>query len=114
MFRLRVPAQEAKPGAPLAPILGQQQIKVADFVTQFNKASAGWLSGTPLGCRVSKEPGGKFNLQVCPPTWTTLLGGSSIDRQDLYYLVGYRFGQPTPITLRLVFGTLKSLKLTVR
>ena len=43
-----VPAQEAKSGQPLAPILGQVQINTFDFVSQFNTKSKDFPKGTLL------------------------------------------------------------------
>lgn len=120
MLRLTVLAQQAKPGSPLSSILGQQQIKVSDFVVEFNKVSSSYLQGVPLGCRVHKvNTPAKFNLEVCPPTFTVLLRSvatsRSISRFDLYRCVSFRFNTEfSPFALKNVLGTLRSLRLIVR
>ena len=110
VIRLRVPAQAAKPGPPLSPVLGQHQIKVAEFVSQFNAASGGWTLGTPLGVRVYKV-GPTWSLRVLPPGLTTTLGGvhaGGLTREDLWaYLV--HFQGATPAGARTLFGNLRSL-----
>jgi hypothetical protein len=114
MIRIRVPAQQAKPGPPLSPVLGQHQIKVAEFVTQFNAASAGWSPGTPLGVRIHKE-GTRWSLKVVPPPQVVLLGGlvqsGLVPREDLWASLG---GNPTPGEVVTLLGTLRSLGWGVR
>jgi len=111
VIRLRVPAQSAKPGPPLSPILGQHQIKVAEFVTQFNAASGGWAPGTPLGVRIHKV-GSVWTLQVCPPGAVTTLGGvrnqggGKISLPDLWASLP---PGATPTQVATLLGTLKSL-----
>ena len=107
VIRLRVPAQAAKPGPPLSPILGQHQIKVAEFVTQFNTASAGWTPGTPLGVRIHKT-GAVWSLRVVPPGVGVTLGGvrsRGLTRADLWASLV----RASPGEARTLFGTLRSL-----
>ena len=110
--RLTAPAGEARPGAPLTPILGQQQIKPADFIAEFHRLSVGYTPGVPLGCRLHKLGPNKFTLRVCPPTWTTLFTSVAtarvVPRVDLYHLASYR-GGATPGRVRSALGTLRSL-----
>lgn len=110
MIRIRVPAQQAKPGPPLSPVLGQHQIKVAEFVNQFNIASASWAPGTPLGVRIYKE-GTRWSLKVLPPPPVVLLGGlvrfGFVTREDIWAVLG---GNPTPRDVNTLFGTLRSLR----
>lgn len=110
VVRLRVPAQTAKPGPPLSPVLGQHQIKVAEFVTQFNLASTGFTPGTPVGVRIYKT-GQTWTLQVCPPGAVTSLGGvrqgGKINILDLWASLSSR--RHTPQEVRTLLGTLKSL-----
>ena len=107
MIRLRLPAQQAKPGPPLSPILGQHQIKVAEFVTQFNAASVDWTPGTLLGVRIHKK-GTTWRLEVLPPGGATLLGALQVDRilarEDLWVATA-----GVPHRVRTLLGTLKSL-----
>ena len=116
MIRLKVPAQQAKPGPPLSPVLGQHQIKVAEFVTEFNRQSVGWTPGVPLGVVINKK-GSKFTLRVSPPTFGLLLRGfppGGLTRGGLWGVLCFRFGNPTPHHFRTLLGTLKSLGLLVR
>lgn len=116
MIRLKVPAQQAKPGPPLSPILGQHQIKVAEFVTEFNRQSTGWTPGVPLGVLIHKQ-GPKFTLRVAPPAFTLLLRGvtaGDLPREHLWGVLVFRFGVPTPHQVRTLLGTLRSLALRVR
>lgn len=120
MFRLVAPAKQARPGPPLAPILGQHQIKVADFITEFNRQTAHYVEGVPLGCRITKLPGvGKFTLLVTPPSWSTLLfsldQGGWVDRIALYTALYYRLGRrPDPADLSTVLGAVRSCRLQLR
>ena len=116
MIRLRVPSQQAKPGPPLSPVLGQHQIKVAEFVAEFNRQSAGWAPGVPLGVTVQKT-GTKFTLRVGVPTFSVLFRGFSprgVSRETLWAAAVFRFGEPTPRHVRTLLGTLRSLGLRVR
>lgn len=116
MIRLKVPAQQAKPGPPLSPVLGQHQIKVAEFVTEFNRQSGGWTPGVPLGVTIQKQ-GSKFTLRVAPPALTVLFrtpGGGDLSRGYLWGVLLFRFGVPHPRHARTFLGTLRSLGLRVR
>jgi ribosomal protein L11 len=112
LTRLTAPAGEARPGAPLTPILGQQQIKPADFITEFHRLSTGYTPGLPLGCRLYKTGPNKFTLRVAPPALTILLTSAAVskvvDRNDLYHLAHYR-GMAYPAGVSTLLGTLTSL-----
>lgn len=118
MTKLIAPAGTARPGPPLSPILGQAQIKVADFVTQFNAATAGYTPGFPLGCRVTRVGGTKFTLVVRPPAVALLLigvaSGRVLARADLWDCLRFRWGGVTPTVVATGLGTAKSLGLQVR
>ena len=118
LIRLRAPAGEARPGPALSPVLGQHQIRVAEFVTEFNRASAGYAPGTPLGVKVHKLGGTKFALRVAPPGVGLLLRGATrgarLTRGALWGVLCFRWGSPRPAHLRTALGTLRSLGLRVR
>jgi len=118
MTKLVVPAGLARPGPPLSPILGQAQIKVADFVTQFNALTVEYAPGVPLPTVVVKTSATKFTLQVATPTVATLLWGTTVGRTvsrvDLWGIVLFRYGRVTPAAVVTVLGTLKSTRLTAR
>lgn len=117
MIRLIALAQQAKPGPPLSPILGQHAIKPAEFITQFNTASRGYTPGTPVGVRITKSGPTKWTLKVCPPTRTVLLRRTTpqVGRTELWaILLYYSTGEVTPQAARTLFGTLQSLTYQVR
>ena len=105
MIRFTAPAQQAKPGPPLSPILGQHGIKPAEFIIRFNTASLGYTPGVPLRVQILKT-GTTWALTVKPPTRTVHLRGRGprVDRPGLWALSG-----GTPQGVRTLFGTLKSL-----
>lgn len=119
MIKLFAPAQQAKAGPPLSPILGQHQIKVAEFVTRFNEATSMYTPGTPLGVRILKINTTQWNLQVLPPRPGTLVKslqlstpGLKVDRKDLWGVLNFynlhQTGEHTPQEVRILLGTLKS------
>lgn len=119
MFRLTVLSQEAKGGAPLSPILGQQQIKVQDFVADFNRRSNFVVAGIPLPCRVIKETSQKFSLQVCPPTYYTLVwGGVNSQTVSVAYLYDcLRFRnrfEMIPTNAKTLLGFVKSCRFKIK
>jgi len=118
LVKLVVPAGLARSGPPLSPILGQAQIKVIDFVTQFNAVTAEFTPGVPLPVVVVKTAATKFTLQVAPPTVSTLLWGvttaRTVSRVDLWGVIEFRYGRVTPAVTVTVLGTLKSTRLTAR
>lgn len=113
MTRLTVPSNQARPGAPLAPVLGQQQIKVQDFIVRFHQESAPYHDGVPLSCRVRRQ-GLKFELTVQLPTTFVLLWGSTLDGRltpaDLYGVSRFQ-SRKVPVEVRAVFGCLRSTRL---
>jgi len=119
MYKLICPANEAKPGQPLSPALGQIQIKVQDFITEFNKQALDYQNGLPMNCRIKKLPQPtKFDLYVLPPSWWQLTWGLSEDRQlslsQFYDCFLYRYQRfPTPIEVKTVLTSLKSARLKI-
>jgi ribosomal protein L11 len=107
MIRLVVPAQQARPGPPLSPVLGQHAVKVADFVAEFNRATAGVTPGVPVGVRLTKLPANKFVLRVAPPATAVVLRGAPRTRPGLYDVARIR-GATTPRTVRVLLGTARS------
>lgn len=119
-IRLFVPAQEAKMGPPLAPILGQHQINLMEFCKEFNKQSTEYASGVLLPVRVRKLEGNKFVLYIRPPTIHFVLqqvqvnDGESFSALQVYDV--FRFVEKTLATdafqaAKIFFGFLKSKKL---
>lgn len=73
LIKIYVPAVEAKPGPPLAPILGQHQINLIEFCKEFNKLSAIWYVSLPLPVKVIKLEGNRFSLKINCPSFHFLL-----------------------------------------
>lgn len=123
IYKFFVPAQQAKPGQPLAPILGQLQIKVQDFITEFNKQTTDYVEGLPLGCRIRKFTGStRFILSVQPPTWFELLKGTTnsnreLSLEQLYDCCLFKFNlqstQITPSKAKTILSLLKTTKLKI-
>lgn len=61
-----LPAQEAVGGQPLAPILGQVQILVSDFVDKFNDKSSLYPSGFPLNVKISVDWDKSYDFEFLP------------------------------------------------
>lgn len=113
-YRIRVGVNCARPGPPLSPILGQLQLKVNDFITEFNRLTTNYVGcdGLILTCRLTKlnQPQ-KFTLSIRGPTFFSLW--YSLDRQtsktilyDSYYFLHQRW--PTPVESRTLFAQLRS------
>lgn len=118
-IRLFVPAQEAKMGPPLAPILGQHQINLMEFCKEFNKQSTEYASGVLLPVRVRKLEGNKFVLYIRPPTIHFVLqqinGSDSISVlqiYDVFRFVEKGLAADSFQAAKIFFGFLKSKKLS--
>jgi len=66
-----LPAQEAKTGQPLTPMLGQVQISTANFVNEFNKMSLIFENGFPLHVEIlvyweKTEKETKYTINILP------------------------------------------------
>ena len=101
----------------MSPVLGQHQIKPAEFIPQFNSLSEGYTPGTPLGVQIHKS-GSKWTLRVAPPSVGVLLGGAArggrLCREGLWGALTFRPGGVTPPRARTLLGTLRSLGFGVR
>ena len=113
-YQIRVGVNCARPGPPLAPVLGQPQLKVADFITEYNRLTANYVNcdGLILTCRLRKlsQPQ-KFVLQVKEPSFFVLW--YTVDRHvpittfyDSYYFYYRRW--PTPVEARTLLGQLQA------
>ncbi len=109
MIRLVVPAASARPGPPLSPVLGQHAVKVADFVAEFNRTTAGVTPGVPLGVRLVKLPANKFVLRIAPVATGVVLRGAPRTRPGLYDVARVR-GATTPAAVRTLLGTARSTR----
>lgn len=114
VIRLVVPAQSARPGPPLSPALGQHAVKVADFVAEFNRASAGFTPGVPLRVRLAKLPANKFTLDVRGVSTHAVLRGTAPVggrvRRTALYDAAVAAGRTTPSGVRTFLGSLRSTR----
>ncbi len=72
-LNLVIPAQTAKLGPPVGPVLGQVKIKVKDFCTMFNDATNVFLPGLPLRVTVCVFKNETFNFFIKTPSVSFLL-----------------------------------------
>ena len=112
-YRIKVGVNCARPGPPLSPVLGQLQLKVSDFITEFNRLTVNYINceGLILTCRLTKlsQPQ-KFTLAIRGATFFSLW--YSLDRQlskvalyDSYYFLYQRW--PSPVESRTLFAQLR-------
>jgi large subunit ribosomal protein L11 len=73
---LIIPAQTAKLGPPVGPVLGQVKIKVKDFCSLFNEATSLFKVGLPLRVIVFVFKNETFNFIINPPSNSFLLKNS--------------------------------------
>jgi large subunit ribosomal protein L11 len=81
---LIVPAQNAKLGPPVGPILGQVKIKVKDFCTIFNENTSKFKNGLPLPVSVFVYKNETFNFFIKTPSTTFLLKNYLINNNKKY------------------------------
>lgn len=72
-LNLIIPAQNAKLGPPVGPVLGQVKIKVKDFCTMFNDATNKFKPGLPLPVTVCVFKNETFNFFIKTPAVSFLL-----------------------------------------
>ena len=68
-----IPAQTAKLGPPVGPVLGQVKIKVKDFCTLFNDTTSRFKFGLPLPVLVFVYKNETFSFLIKTPTVSFLL-----------------------------------------
>jgi len=73
---LIIPAQNARLGPPVGPVLGQVKIKVKDFCTLFNEATLKFKPGLPLRVTVFVFKNESFSFLIKPPSTSFLLKNS--------------------------------------
>ena len=72
-LKVKLEAQNAKPGAPLGPILGQAGIPLKNFVDEFNLLTKKNIKGIPLKILIIKKSEKKFNIINKGPLLSFLL-----------------------------------------
>ena len=122
---LIIPAQTAKLGPPVGPILGQVKIKVKDFCTLFNDSTSKFKTGLPLNVSVFVYKNETFNFYIKTPSASFLLKNLSSIKQskvvsflDIYKIALIKKQDLTHIPTRSIYKniliTAKNLKLQVK
>ena len=90
-LNLIIPAQQAKLGPPVGPVLGQVKIKVKDFCLIFNEATTQFKQGLPLPVSVFVFKNETFSFLIRTPSMSFLLkniiainGNNQVTLLDLY------------------------------
>jgi len=85
-FKTFAPAQEAKPVAPLGPLVGQYGLNLKQFCDDLNNLTSNYSKGLPLPVYVEKSIAfkGGYKIFVKPPTLAFLLS-STLFSEDLNF-----------------------------
>lgn len=109
---LIIPAQTAKLGPPVGPVLGQVKIKVKDFCTMFNDATAQKKFGLPLPVVVFVYKNEIFNFYIKTPTTSFLLKNlllykksETLDLLDIYKIALIKHIDLKHLSFKSVFVT---------
>jgi large subunit ribosomal protein L11 len=119
-----IPAQTAKLGPPVGPVLGQVKIKVKDFCTLFNDATKVFKLGLPLPVVVLVFKNETFNFFIKTPVVSFLLKNlvainkkNSITLLDIYKIALIKKLDFDHLELKTVFKnilmTAKVLKINI-
>jgi hypothetical protein len=130
-FKTFAPAQEAKPVAPLGPLVGQYGLNLKQFCDDLNNLTVSYLKGLPLPVYVEKSAAlkGGYRILVKPPTLALLLGsiafseslgfledGAIYTAKDLYDVVrvyAHFHGLSLEVSSNLVFAYIGSIQTSV-
>jgi len=117
-IKVYVPAGEAKPAAPLSPVLGQHQINAMEFCKKFNELTLHYEPGLPLPVKIKKMSDNKFSIQVGRPTFYLLLWfvmneniSYSLSAPRLYDLIRILYSGVSVTDSKIVFGFLDSTRI---
>ncbi len=119
-----IPAQTAKLGPPVGPVLGQVKIKVKDFCTLFNDSTKVFKLGLPLPVVVLVFKNETFNFLVKTPVVSFLLKNlitinksNTLTLLDIYKIALIKKQDFDHLELKTVFKniliTAKSLKIKI-
>lgn len=123
-LNLVIPAQNAKLGPPVGPVLGQIKIKVKDFCSLFNESTNRFKPGLPLPVTVCVFKNETFSFFIKTPTSTFLLknmfilkGKKSLTLLDVYKLTLIKKLDFEHLSTRVLFKNMlisaKTLKINV-
>ncbi len=127
-FKTFAPAQEAKPVAPLGPLVGQYGLNLKQFCDDLNSLTSNYSKGLPLPVYVEKSPmlKGGYKIYVKPPTLALLFSsvlfsenlgfsedGASYTVKGLYDIVrvyAYFHEISLELSSNLVFAYMRSIQ----
>ncbi len=130
-FKTFAPAQEAKPVAPLGPLVGQYGLNLKQFCDDLNNLTVNYSKGLPLPIYVEKSVAlkGGYRIFVKPPTLAFLLSsmllsenlnfseeGATYTVKGLYDIVrvyAHLHSVSLELSSSLVFGYLRSVQASV-
>lgn len=115
-IQLIVPAQSARLGPPVGPILGQAKIKVKDFCTLFNDSTKIYPAGFPLKVIVYVYKNESFHFFIKPPATTFLIKNylqfkkqNFLSILDIYKLVCIKKQEFKYLSEKLIFRNILSI-----
>lgn len=115
-IHLIVPAQGARLGPPVGPILGQAKIKVKDFCTLFNDVTKNYTPGFPLKVVVYVYKNENFHFYIKPPSISFLIKNylkfkkqSSLSLLDVYKLTCIKKQEFENSSDKIIFRNLLSI-----
>jgi len=120
---LIIPAQLAKFGPPVGPVLGQvKKIKIKDFCAAFNESTTRFKSGLPLRVVVFINKDISFTYQIRPPFTTFLIkniirNNSTISLLNVYKITLIKKLELEFLSDRIIFRnilfTLKKMSINI-
>lgn len=123
-IKIFVDAGEARSGPPLGPVLGQYQIDINIFCKEFNEKTAHVSKGVPLPVIIKRFENKTYKLIIKNPTLNFMLNQllSGISNKeislgrlyDLIKLFSVVSKKDIKTTSRIVFGTLRSMKIQIK
>lgn len=119
-----IPAQTAKLGPPVGPVLGQVKIKVKDFCTMFNDSTTCFKMGLPLPVTVFVYKNETFSFLIKTPVVSFLLKNKilrssedTLTLLDLYKISCIKSKDLAHLDTRVIFKnvlmTAKNLKIKI-
>lgn len=73
IINIIIPAQDAKLGPPVGPVLGQVKVKIKNFCLQFNEATSSFEFGIPLRITIFVYNNETYNFIIKMPSISFLL-----------------------------------------
>lgn len=119
-LRVIINAGEAKPAAPLGPILGQYQINMMQFCQEFNAKTQNLVEGVPLLVNIIRYENKSYLMEIKRPSISFLLDQVVKDKCilaehlfDVIKLHCYFTQEPLISSTYTVLGSVASKKLKI-